>query len=193
MIAIGIVSATVFNDIILSFALVYLFVNKLFKLFVLTHENHQKLGYDPSKEESKDSWLIQAQKSLAEELNLRNHPKKKSDLNIKQESILNTASKYAILSSIAIISTQLYLISSLNNVISINGTQNYYDWSFRIYTGLLSLDCFINSFCVFLNFGFNQLWFSKCCCLCDGCCHSICRCISTRYYRKDASNHMMMS
>ena len=191
MIAMVIVSVTVFNDIILSFALVYLFVNKLFKLFVLTltHENHSKLGpYDVSKEESKSSWLIQAQKSLAEELGVEavrvSKNKKDVGLNVKQESILNTASKYAILSSIAIISTQLYLISQLNNVISINGSQDYYNWSFRIYTALLSLDCFINSLCIFLNFEFNQLCFLKCCCLCDSCCHSICRCISKRYYQK---------
>eukprot|EP01084_Bolivina_argentea_P052453 96358_1 len=96
----------------------------------------------------------------------------------KQETILYVASKYAILSSIAIISTQFFLISAAVDALSFsdasdNGT-GFYIVSFSVYFSMLSLDCFINALCICLNFEFNKICFWSICCICHDCCYSLC-------------------
>ena len=103
----------------------------------------------------------------------------------RQETILYVASKYVILSSIAIVSTQFFLISAAFDAMSFrdNGNTEFYLISFGIYYSLLALDSFINALCICLNFEFNKVWFWTICCLCDDCCYNICLCLSKRDYR----------
>eukprot|EP01084_Bolivina_argentea_P019155 35621_1 len=201
-----IVSVTELIDLIVSIILVYIFVNRLFMLFVINNE--QSIVYRQNKNKSipysiqkieNDSWnssLISdkltpnAQNSLTciAEDDEKSIAKRSESLNIQQKSIVYTASKYTILTSIAIVSTQLYLISGVNNGIAVmryNASKLYYNDSFRIYVALLTIDCCINSLCVCLNFEFSKTWYNSLCFLCNSCCNVICIKISKKWYYKN--------
>eukprot|EP01084_Bolivina_argentea_P252431 423707_1 len=184
--------------LILSIVLVYLFVNRLFKLFVINHRNRKHLIHPLIQESTISTYdvsteaAISAIRQLDENATISVNYTEDSvggattTINTKQESILYVASKYAILSSIAIISTQLYLLSSLNNAIAIyNGESMYYYISFNIYCAFIALDSLINSLSICLNFEFSEVWFVTLCCLCDMCCHSICLWISKKCYKEN--------
>eukprot|EP01084_Bolivina_argentea_P121502 215319_1 len=105
------------------------------------------------------------------------------NINSKQKSILFVASKYAILSSTAIISTQLFLLSSVNHSMAFSQPDWYYFLSWDIYGVLFALDCLLNSLCICLNFDFNQIWFLTLCCICNNCCNSLCIWMSRKCYK----------
>eukprot|EP01084_Bolivina_argentea_P203946 348245_1 len=99
-----------------------------------------------------------------------------SELNWKQQSILYSVTQYTILSTIAIISSQTFLISSVNNSYSFKADNGaYYHISYTLYSILMDSDAVINSLCIFLNFRFSHLCYVSMCCFCDDCCHAICK------------------
>ena len=109
----------------------------------------------------------------------------------RQETILYVASKYVILSSIAIVSTQLFLVSAAFDALSFSeNSTTFYLACFSVYYGLLAVDSFINALCICLNFEFNKVWFWTICCLCDDCCYSICLCLSKRNYRSNYKSNL---
>merc|ERR1712113_1052486 len=72
-----------------------------------------------------------------------------SVLDERQETILYVASKYVILTSIAIISTQIFLVSAAIDALSFDDQgRQFYIASFSVYFCLLALDCFINALCI---------------------------------------------
>ena len=166
----------------MSIFLVYLFVHRLFKLVAMIplHEN----AYTQREQDHFDSFMVQAtskdsnkSKFIATaDLGDLFEPSVDSVFNPKQDTIIYVASKYAVLSFIAILSTQIFLISAALNAVS----GDFYKLSFGVYFSLLALDCFISAMCICLNFDFNQLWYWRLCCLCDECCYSLCLCLSKR-------------
>eukprot|EP01084_Bolivina_argentea_P189425 325743_1 len=102
-----------------------------------------------------------------------------NDLNQKQVKIIKAVSKITVLSSVAIISSQLFLISEA--IISIYDRQKGYSWETsalptRISRLYLPIDCIINIVCIELSFDFaNKPYHRLCCCL-----DFICNAIATR-------------
>eukprot|EP01084_Bolivina_argentea_P121501 215317_1 len=214
------VSCTEFIDLIVSVVIVYLFVKRLFKLFLI-NKFHNKYNKKTVKNESINKQLIEDENAEYEYPELvidetvtedvtKNSSKSFSihtteqidqnvieskaskissttfsSLNMRQKTILNTASKYTILTTVAIISTQLFLLSGVNNGISIvRRSEFYYEIGFWVYMALLALDCAVNALCICLNFEVNKVWFNGLCFCCDACCTSICIWVSRKCYKR---------
>eukprot|EP01084_Bolivina_argentea_P252951 424772_1 len=84
-----------------------------------------------------------------------------------QNSILFAAFRYSMISFISIISTQLFYISLGNKALGYSNSFKYYKWSTIVHLHLFSIDCVINSFCVYMNLEKNTLIIRLCaqCCL----------------------------
>ena len=98
--------------------------------------------------------------------------------------ILNVASKYCVISSIAIISSE---ISLLFRAYQISGyTKERYNgeiernMSYTIGKALQSLDSAINCICIMLSFGFHHELYGLLCKKCDVCCRWCCVKLSSR-------------
>ena len=103
-------------------------------------------------------------------------------IRIKQndENILNIAVKYFILSFIAIILCQLFMIISAIQKYSFkyfNFDYLFYEISETFIIIMLSIDCCINCICIFLNFGFKHKWYLFIC----NKCHKQCKVICLKY------------
>ena len=90
-------------------------------------------------------------------------------LNRLQIKIVSSMSKVTILSSVAIVSTQIFLIYI--GVLYWLGEPEMLN---NIRYALLALDVCINSICVILNFDFANIWYHRLCCCCAYCCNKIC-------------------
>ena len=121
-----------------------------------------------NKSDSKTASLVAAaaedNKSVLSDLSTKS-------LNGKQKSIILTASKHTILATVAIVSTQLYLVSGVINNMSWTYFPSYYTICFYTHTMLLSVDCLINALCICLNFEINTMYYD---CICGDCCNSLC-------------------
>eukprot|EP00483_Globobulimina_turgida_P004511 UN04520 len=103
-------------------------------------------------------------------------------MDYKQQSILTVASKYSILSFLAIFSTQLFLIGAVNNDFSFSiPHSSWYIDGYIIYCCLLSFNCLVNCVCIFLNLEVNSIYYYMICGSCDNCCFSCCIRISKKY------------
>ena len=101
-----------------------------------------------------------------------------SNSNKQQENILNLVVKHTILSSTAIISSQIFFNI---NVVFTQSFDNLYKhlavyerdaiWDFNA----LAIDCVINILCCFLSFKFKQSWYNICCNLCHRLCDWCCK------------------
>ena len=92
--------------------------------------------------------------------------------------IVNTASKYCVLCSVAIVSSQFELSRVfVHGMIWID--DNYYRTNYvhliTISGVLFVMDCAINSVCILLTFSFQKKLYSELCGKCDKCCKGICR------------------
>ena len=92
-----------------------------------------------------------------------------SSLNKSQMKIVLSMSKVTILSCVAILSTQSYLIYC--GLLYSAGQPEIPN---NIRYILVSLDCVINSICVVLSFDFADEWYHKLCCCCECCCTRLC-------------------
>eukprot|EP01084_Bolivina_argentea_P098079 176301_1 len=163
-----IISFTEFIDLIISILLVYIFVNRLFKLFMINHVHRRSINHYRKKyrknimDSTHDKGLVIQESTTYSTTAIMDFidPPDTSDeessttndsyytsynevcsINDKQQSVLYAASKYAILSSIAIISTQLLLIAAVNNTLSFSGSDEWYYTTYNVYAILLPLDC----------------------------------------------------
>ena len=87
----------------------------------------------------------------------------------QQKKIIRSMSKATILSCVAILSTQLFLL--FQAIVFYVGTPDELDLIRQIF---LALDVIINSICVVLNFDFADIVFFIACCACDYCCSQLC-------------------
>ena len=92
-----------------------------------------------------------------------------STLNKSQMMIVSSMSKVTILSCVAIISTQVFLI--YEGIIYWLGTPVMLN---NIRYLLVALDCSINSICVVLSFDFANRFYNRLCCCCDYGCQRLC-------------------
>ena len=211
------VCGTEMMDLIVSIILVYLFINRLFKL-VQSQPNNYKRRRISYKTVDTQPLLIQESKTgtntnTDQGINYSNiansshdhfDPKKhninpnkfRSEtqstivMDDNQEIILGVASKYVVLSTFAIVSTQCFLMIAVMEAISFDSLSGeFYLISFGIYYSFLALDCFINALCICLNFEYNIVWFWSICCICDNWCYSICECLSKRKLRNNYTSN----
>lgn len=95
-------------------------------------------------------------------------------LNEKQKAIFYVTRKYIILSTIAIISTQIELLSrTLDDISFLPTSPEFYLISLSSSYILWALDCMITSVCILLNFEFSNKWFDILCCICNLCVNNI--------------------
>eukprot|EP01083_Nonionella_stella_P087426 243246_1 len=190
------VYSTEFVDLIVSIILVSLFIHRLFKL-VSTIPRGIQQAHDPHTVQQRtkvktntnqlDVDLLANQKQKEHQKDVHSGAIEHSTVfYTQQETILYIASKYAILSFIAITSTQLFLVSAAINALSFkNETTEYYLASFSVYYGLLAMDCLINALCICLNLEYNDTWFWNCCCFCHSLCYCMCLRLSRKTYRSN--------
>ena len=218
------VCGTEIMDLIVSIILVYLFINRLFKLVQSQPNNYKRrrISYIRKNidtqplliQESKTKTNTNTDLSVIEEYHGMNYsniansshdhldPQKRNpnkyrsetqstiEIDDNQETILGVASKYVVLSTFAIVSTQFFLMIAVMEAISFDSLSGeFYLISFGIYYSFLALDCFINALCICLNFEYNIVWFWSICCICDNWCYSICLCLSKRKLRNNYTSN----
>ena len=93
-------------------------------------------------------------------------------INDGQLIIIKAVSKITILSSIAIISSQIFLLfeASLFGLRYKNGYTDEVSLGYDIWWMYLPIDCIINALSIYLSFDFNDGCYKKMCFCLDGCC-----------------------
>ena len=106
------------------------------------------------------------------------------EINSAQTMILNAIGKITILSTLAIISSQLLLI--FQTVMYFQNISVANEVTFLIWFMLNDLDCIINVFCIFLSFDFNEDLYHKICGNLHICCYKICRIVYSKTHKRNA-------
>ena len=133
-----------------SSILIYMFITRLFVLFMLNAEKKNTANFNDEKDE----------------MNIT--------INADQASVLESIVKHTSLDVIAIISSQVFLISNINRSISLSN-EKHYEIGYLVFAICLTLNCCINSICILLNFKFSHSWYKTVCCIGDRCCRCICK------------------
>ena len=146
-----------FLHFIISCIIVYMFISRLIQLILLRETNNFSSS--------------QIRDDISNDLQI--------NLEEYQQKILNVVIKYFILSTIAIISSQIFFISSIILDISFNSSNSCCSQRFNIISSyinitIMGIDCCINCLCIFLNFQFKPKWYSLICNCFRKCCQYIC-------------------
>eukprot|EP01084_Bolivina_argentea_P064553 117698_1 len=155
-----------FKDIITSIFLIYLFVNVLLKLVTVQSKNSVKehfKNYSGSIDEENITVKKERKSSSFDSFHAKYSTVSTviDESHNRSEDMLNTITKITILSCVALISTIIVLI--VENILSKTIKTNVlFD---HILLALFSVDCGINSICLYLSFVFAKQHY-KCLCGC---------------------------
>eukprot|EP01084_Bolivina_argentea_P069585 126592_1 len=168
------ISATIHFSI--SSILVYMFSYRLLKLFIMCAKNN-----------------VRQRISIMNDFTI-NYTVDYNDLyfNPNQESLINIVIKHTILSSTAIISSQIFfnisliLISLFNHLYS---HLNHYQKVAQMNFIMLAIDCFVNCLCMFLSFKFKDKWYLGLCSIYHNICKWCCTKCVTQTVKKEACKY----
>lgn len=126
--------------------------------------------------------LWQLNEKVANPFSTKNNDGK--EINSAQNKILNAIGKITILSSLAIISSQLLLI--VQTIVYFQAISSSLTIQV-IWILLNNIDCMINTICIFLSFDFNVDLYHKICGYFQKCCFKFCKMVYTKRNTKDNS------
>eukprot|EP01084_Bolivina_argentea_P012566 23516_1 len=163
------IAITEILHLFISVVLIYMFVYRLFKLFVImSYDNiHVGMTHTLSLQDNYGSLDVEDSNSYTNDTSL--------SISESQQSILIVIAKQSILSITAIISSQICFIGAfiLTQTWDV-GHGSFYKFMYTISIMLFGIDCVINCVCILLTFSFQHKVYMVLCGRCHQCCQNCC-------------------
>eukprot|EP01084_Bolivina_argentea_P294413 506534_1 len=208
---VGLLIVAVISDLIVSFIITQLFISKLFKLLVLGTDDVEYLVND-SKQQSNtnvneigmnedndidDCDVNDGIRKYSEQSETsKMHRKSLMYTNIALQhhrtvSLINTITRYTLLSSFTMIFTQIYFIMELTHILLICFEGGYHEWLDTPLAVLSLMDAIVAISSIYLMFKFAKKWYMLICRICHEKCENICKKVAKRTIYKQYMNRDM--